>query len=451
MFYRVISSLCVTAFILLLSNCNNSNPKSEISFNKDIAPIIHANCTPCHRPGEAGPFSLISYQDVKKRAKMVAYVTKIKYMPPWPADPSYSHFIGEKHLEQHEIDLIQEWFQAGAPEGVEHPYPEPPTFAKGSQLGEPDLVIEVPDSILIPGDNTDRFLLVKAPFEIPEPRLVKAVEFVPGNRTLVHHMNGHVVNFEYDKKANVFEGRTWIDPETQTVNESNQMLGLLNDDGSYPVLTPLVCSYLPSVTPPIYPKGIGGFRMNRKGAFYVANMHYGPSPIDAYDKSKFNVFFTDEPIERPLFETQMGTLGISEVVPPLVIPPDTVMKFHTKIRIFNDISILTLNPHMHLIGTSFLAYAVSPSNDTIPLIKIPKWDFRWQYFYTFPKMVKIPAGSMIYAEGWFDNTQQNINNPFTPSQTVREPEGDMKTTDEMFQFIFNYLPYQEGDENISLE
>ncbi|MFT5970450.1 MAG: hypothetical protein ACI8ZO_000962 [Flavobacteriales bacterium] len=162
-------------------------------------------------------------------------------------------------------------------------------------------------------------------------------------------------------------------------------------------------------------------------------------------------FFAKEPIERPVFETQMGTLGITPVEPPLVIPPDTVMTFHTKMRIGNSISLLTLNPHMHLIGTSFLAYAVGPENGTIPLIKIPKWDFRWQYFYTFPKMMVIPAGSIIYTEGTFDNTQNNINNRYSPSRKVREPEGDMKTTDEMFQFIVNYLPYQPGDDNISLE
>ncbi len=449
MFYRTLTiTVGITASLLFIA-CEES--QQEIGFNKDIAPIIHQNCTPCHRPGEAGPFSLITYQDVKKRAKMVAYVTQIKYMPPWPADPDYRHFIGEKQLEAEEIEKIQQWYNNGAPEGTNHPFPDPPKYAQGSQLGEPDLVVEVPDSVFIPGDNTDRFYLVKAPFEIPQQKTVKAVEFIPGNRALVHHMNGHIVNFDYDKKENVFEGKTWVDPELQSVNESNKALGLLHDDGSYPVLTPLVCSYLPSVTPPIYPKGIGGFKMNRKGAFYMANMHYGPSPIDAYDKSRFNVFFTDEPIERPIFETQMGTLGISEIVPPLVIPPDTVMTVHTRVKIGNAISLLTLNPHMHLIGKSFLAYAFTPKNDTIPLIKIPKWDFRWQYFYTFPKMLKIPAGSIIHAEGVYDNTQNNINNPYSPSRTIREPEGDMKTTDEMFQFIFNYIPYEQGDEDISLE
>jgi len=106
---------------------------------------------------------------------------------------------------------------------------------------------------------------------------------------------------------------------------------------------------------------------------------------------------------------------------------------------------------MHLLGKSFKAYALQPNGDTIRLISIPNWDFNWQYFYTFKKMVKIPAGSTIVAEGVYDNTRQNPNNPFSPPQLVRDRNGSMKATDEMFQFIITYLPYVEGDENVSLE
>ena len=106
---------------------------------------------------------------------------------------------------------------------------------------------------------------------------------------------------------------------------------------------------------------------------------------------------------------------------------------------------------MHLLGRSFKAYAVKPGGDTIHLISIPRWDFNWQYFYTFKKMVKIPAHSTIVAEGVYDNTKQNLNNPFSPPRQVTDQKGSMKATDEMFQFIITYLPYKDGDENISLE
>jgi hypothetical protein len=106
---------------------------------------------------------------------------------------------------------------------------------------------------------------------------------------------------------------------------------------------------------------------------------------------------------------------------------------------------------MHLLGKSFKAYALKPDGDTIRLISIPRWDFSWQYFYTYKKMVKIPAGSTIVAEGVYDNTKNNPNNPYSPPRLVRDNSGSMRATDEMFQFIISYLPYKEGDENVSLE
>ena len=147
----------------------------------------------------------------------------------------------------------------------------------------------------------------------------------------------------------------------------------------------------------------------------------------------------------------MGTLGISKIEPPLIIKPNTVQTFRTNLKLEKDISILTVNPHMHLLGRSFIAYAVKPDGDTIPLIRIPRWDFRWQYFYTYEKMLKVPAGSTIYVEGVYDNTTANPLNPFNPPRLVMQREESMRTTDEMFQFIVSFLPYKEGDENISLD
>lgn len=182
----------------------------------------------------------------------------------------------------------------------------------------------------------------------------------------------------------------------------------------------------------------------------MRDIHYGPSPVESEDQSSFNVYFTDKAPVRPTKEMQLGTLGISEIVPPLIIPPNVVKTFTTKTVTQEDISLLTVNPHMHLLGKSFEAFAATPDGKTIPLVKIPKWDFRWQYFYTFPKMVKIPKGSTIAAIGVYDNTADNPNNPFSPPREVIGTNGSMRMTDEMFQLIMKYLPYRPGDENISL-
>ena len=193
--------------------------------------------------------------------------------------------------------------------------------------------------------------------------------------------------------------------------------------------------------------------MIKEGAILLANIHYGPSPSDVVDSSHINVFFSPVPPKRPIRELQLGTFGVAPVEPALVIPAGQIKTFHTQWQVPEDISLLSVNPHMHLVGSKMLAYAVTPAKDTIRIIRINKWDFRWQYYYTFPKMKKIPAGSVIHVFATYDNTAQNPNNPFHPPREISEGEGNesMSTKEEMFQFIFSFLPYQPGDENISLE
>ncbi|MBT8195150.1 MAG: hypothetical protein KJO64_01885, partial [Bacteroidia bacterium] len=393
------------------------------------------------------------YAEVKRKAKTIRRVTQSGFMPPWPADPAYRHFVDEKYLSEEEKNLIAEWDEQGTPEGNSANKTELPTFTKGTALGEPDLVVAMKEEYLIKGNNLDNFLWIKLPFEIEQDTFIRAIEFVPGNRKLVHHMNGHLISYkEPEKKKIVSEGKHWVNSEFVSSQEKLfEEMKIPNDDGSYPTLTPLVSSYLPGMLPTVYPEGIGGYKIYQKGAFLLRDMHYGPTPVDATDLSYFNIYYDKGPPKRPTLELQMGTLGISDVVPPLVIPPDTVMTFHSTAVIKHDISLLTLNPHMHLLGKKFLAYAVTSSNDTIPLIKIDEWDFRWQYNYTFEKMLRIPAGSSIRVEGTFDNTVSNPNNPHNPPQEVKERDGSMRTTDEMFQFIFTFLEYKPGDEQIALK
>jgi hypothetical protein len=381
---------------------------------------------------------------------MIVEVTADRYMPPWPADPSYRSFVGERFLTEQQIAILEKWVEDGTPEGSGES-PQPPAISMGSSFGKPDLVIPFQDTVFIEGDNLDKFMVIKVPFELPQDTFIRLIEFVPDNRDLVHHMNGHLINYDFDKKTDVFEGNHVVTDVDGSTMETYETLSIAHDDGSFPTLTPSVSNYLPGVLPAIYPEGIGSYRVNRKAAFLIKNMHYGPSPIPDYDRSYFNIFFAEGPPKRPIQEWMLGTLGISEVKPALVVPPEEVMKVETNFIVPQDVSLLTINPHMHLIGRSFKAWANTPSGEEIPLVSIPKWDFRWQYFYTFHKMLKVPAGSVIHAEGIYDNTLSNPNNPYDPPKTVVEPVNrDMKTTDEMFQFIITYLPYEQGDENISL-
>jgi hypothetical protein len=459
MLYRIVSQMrnisCIIligCLFFLLNSCFNSSNNKSISFNEHIAPIIYKNCTPCHRPGEAGPFDLITYKDVKRKAKTIVKVTQLGLMPPWPADPTYQHYVGERILSESDKNLLKEWVSAGCYEGNPAVKPVVPKFPTGSQFGKPDVVIKMKEPFIIEGDNTDRFMVFKIPFELERDTFLKMVEYVPGNRKLSHHVNGHIVQYADRARENVFDGPTFINREdVGSLDSCYKAIKLLNDDGTYPLLTPSVFNYLPGVIPQLYPNEMGGYYIKKKGAILMRDLHYGPSPIKQTDQPTINLFFSPTPPKRPFLETQLGTLGISDIVPPLLIPPDTIMKFITRAEIHNDISLVTINPHMHLLGKSFLAYALTKTGDTIPLVRINNWDFRWQYFYTFKKILRIPAGSVIIAEGIFDNTTNNPNNPFNPPREITGLGGSMKTTDEMFQLILTFLPYEAGDEKISLE
>lgn len=428
--------------------CSQFN-HDEITFAEDIAPIIHANCTPCHHTDGAAPFNLITYSDVSQKAKTIAEVTKIRYMPPWPADPNYRHFKGERYLDDSQIELIQKWVSQGKVPGDTQliKYPKVEYY---SNLGKPDKVIYLP-KLPISGNGKDRFLVVKMNGELENNKYIKAIEFIPDQKQYVHHVNGYILNYS-QQPSNSNNG--FLDIEQKDYDKAFKKLGLIDSAQSIPKRIHSAFNYLPGVFAASYPPGIGGFKLNKNFALVCNDLHFGPSAKDTFDNSRIHIYYATEAPKRPTKELMMGTNGVSSIKPPLIIEPNEVKTCLSSLYIPESISILTINPHMHLIGTSFKAYASRPNGDTIPLISIPEWDFRWQYFYTYEKMLKIPAGSTITIEAVFDNTPNNYYNPFDPPQRVQERTdlfgAGMKTTDEMLQFIITYLPYQVGDENIGL-
>ena len=422
----------------------------KLTFTEHIAPILYKNCIVCHRPQGIAPFSLQTYGEVWRKKKTIVAVTAKGFMPPWPADPTYSHFVGERVLTSKEKKMLALWVKYGAKEGPKKALPMLPQFPEGSLLGKPDLTLFL-DSVFLDPHTQDRFLTIKIPFKLPKDTFVRAVEFVPGSSNLVHHMNGHMFNYLESQKRNVFDGSHMADLQASDYSEKFAALRLMNDDGSEPERIHSAVNYLPGVYPTLYPEGIGGFRIRKNGTFVANDIHYGEAHKPSFDRSRINVFYASKAPERPTFELMLGTNGQTPIEPPLVIPPHRVVKCKTKGVVPEDISVLTINPHMHLLGTSFLAFGLTPAGDTIPLIRIKRWDFRWQYFYTFKNPVKLPKGTMIIVEGVFDNTLNNPNNPFNPPKTISDKNQTMKTSDEMFQFIITWMPYRIGDEKIDME
>lgn len=463
MFYSVRNLAAALLLSLVVTSCNSNQDKKAESATKepdislpdslifaDVAPIIYSNCSGCHQPGSAGPFSLLSFEDVAKRTKTIKYAIQEEIMPPWPADTTYRRYKDEHILTFREKKMLLKWLEDGAPRG-DKPIPPPPEDFGGTRRGTPDKVIPVSDTIFIAGSKTDQFRLIKVPFELPRDTIVSVIEFVPGNRKLVHHVNAALINYAPGKKKDIFAGRRIFDSETTNSLDAYREMQLANDDGSYPPLLPTAFNYLPGVQYTQYPDNIGNVFVSSQAVFLLQNMHFGPSPVDTFDLSHINLYYGAKRSKRPLRELHMGTLGQTPVQPEFVIYADSITTFTTRYKVPEDISVLTINPHMHLLGKKFLAFAVSPDRqDTIPLVRIPQWNFRWQYFYTFRHMLKIPKGYEIIAMATFDNTTDNPENPFFPPRTIRTPQGDMKTTDEMFQFFVTYLPYKPGDEKIAL-
>lgn len=427
-----------------------SAPTQPVTYTNRIAGILRQHCVKCHQPGGAGPFSLLDYRQAARKSKTIAKVTREGYMPPWPADTQYTRFLHQPRISPAEIKAIQNWAKNGAPYGDSLPLPPAPPLRKRRIAQKPDTSLGYLQRVQVPGDNTDRFFALKIPLELKEPTYLRALEFVPENPQLVHHLNGHLVSFSPDKMPNLYQGQAVIEHDSIPPRQLAYQMGFQQSDGSFPRLTPSVVNYLPGVGGTLYPEGIGGWPLGRKSALYINDLHFGPSPIAASDSSYFNLYFTKRPPQRPVYELHLGTFGKAPVEPPLEIEAGETKDFTIRYHLDRKISVLTVNPHMHLLGRRFKAYALDPFGDTIPLIRIKDWDFRWQFFYTYPQPVILPAGSEIRVEAHYDNTVNNPYNPFDPPRALSKVHRSMRTTDEMLQFFINYLPYQAGDENLDL-
>lgn len=446
--YKILIIRILTIFILCFFHFG-CQVQQDLEFERDIAPIVSNRCLSCHKEGGIAPIALDSPGQWKKYRKNIQIQIEAERMPPWPADEHYSTFIGQMCLRAGEKDTILRWLanvQTRASDASEDRIRIPETVR---YYPEPDTLIPFGQPVRLKGDGIDKFFLVSVPFDFPKDTIIKSIAFFPGNYSLVHHVNGHLVQFDSIDK-NVPRGTLVLPNDSLDPEAAYTTLGLRNADGTFPTLTQSAFNYLPGVMPLNYPEGIGGFKTKKHISFLLRDIHYGPAARDTSDISSIGIYYARKAPERITREIQMGTLGISDIEPPLVIPAGTIKKFRTRYPVTQDISVLTVNPHMHRLGWSFKAYAYNDKGDTIPLIHIPRWDFNWQYFYTFVHPVHIPAGYVIQADGEYNNTINNPFNPNHPPKEISERAGSMRTSDEMFQFILTVMKYREGDTKIEL-
>lgn len=403
-----------------------------INFSENISPIIYNNCTSCHRPNEIGAFlPLQNYQDVYNNRSLIAYVIggnddirhDNPFMPPWPPNREFSSLLYERYLEDNEIDTILDWISLGAPQGnldLEYPIPE---FPDGSTLGEPDLIFEMEESHFVEGNYEDDYRCFVFSLDNDQDIEMSAIEFRPGNREAVHHA---IITYVPHGAADNLE------------NQDNQYGYECYGGFNLPATTDLIGGYAPGLSSVEYPENIG--RTIPANSDIIVQVHYAPLLTDQEDLSSVNLFFKEESIER---EIEQYIFDYWE----FALPPNQITTITRTLYIPNDISMVNILPHCHLLGQSWEIYATTSDGTIIPIIQIPFWDFDWQSFY-YPKyLLKIPGGSTITATCVYDNTSNNPNNPNSPPSWVYPGDG---TNDEMFFIPIEYLDYQTGDENIYL-
>jgi len=415
--------------ILLLIVFTNNN-YAQITFSEHIAPIIYNNCTSCHRDGEIAPFPLTNYTEVYAFAGLIQFATKNRTMPPWQPDPDYSRFLDERLLTDAEIQKIQDWISAGAPQGDPALEPQLPNFPTGSQLGTPDLVLSMAQSFTHLGNDSDNYMVFVLPTGLAQDTNIKGIEFRAGNRNICHHaIIGVDITGAGDSLDGLYSGYGYqnfggfgFDPV-----ESNTLI------------------WTPGMKSRFYPQGMG--KKLYANSDVLVQIHYAPNLVTQQDSSSVNIYFADSSISRYINVFGVTPDSLPGGFSSFFIPANSVKEFHWKFTVPGDVSLIDVYPHSHLLGKSWKLYAVHTNGDTTNLIHIPDWDFNWQGAYYFPKLIKLETGTVLHAIGVYDNTTANPDNPNTPPVQVTWGEG---TKDEMFLVFISWVPYQPGDENIVL-
>ena len=376
-----------------------------VTYAHDIAPILYKNCTTCHRTGEVAPFTLSSYGDAKKRARQIALVTDQRLMPPWRAD-SHGEFQDERRLTGAQIALLKRWADKGAPEGNPAQEPTAPQFAGGWALGEPDLVIAPPKPYTVAAEGRDVYRCYVIPTDFAQDRYVSTIDVRPGNRAVVHHAIAYVDTggTARRKEAAVNDGSPGY-PEFGGLGFSPAgMLG-----GWAPGTMP---HRLPSDTGILLPKG----------ADLVLEVHYHKDGKRETDLTQVALYFNKGTVARPMHLFPLANTGLH-------IPPgDKDYEIRASLPVVVDTTLLTVFPHMHVLGRRMTVTATLPDGTTKPLVDVPDWDFNWQGFYAYKQPVRLPAGSRVDLVAHYDNSPGNPRNPSSPPKAVTWGE---QTTDEM--------------------
>ena len=428
------------------------------TFSGAIAKIVHEKCSVCHRPNSSGPFSLITYDEVRSRANTIEAVLDDGYMPPWkPLDHGIA-FSNDRSLSKREKRLIKQWIHEGAPEGNPQKSPPPPTFFNEWRLGQPDLVVEMNGEFTVPADGPDIYRSFAFPLDLPEDKWVKAVELQPQARSVFHHaiffldVNRNARRLDGVDGAAGIEGMGFLtgfgDPSSAQGNRS--LLGRLRSFrhrdrtgghvGVRPALNKSLGGYVPGSIPNRLP---GDLAMTLpKGSDIVMQTHFHPSGKLETEHAKLGLYFGDKPPSKPIVPIMVPAMfGFGA---KLRIPPgDDDFRITDSFTLPVDTQAIGVNAHAHYVCKTIKMTADTPDGDQVVLLEIDDWDLDWQDQYLYQQPVALPAGTVLKSEIRYDNSANNAENPFNPPREIRWGRG---SNDEMGAVTLLTVPRKSTDQ-----
>lgn len=430
-------------WILVLSILSINLRSQTVTWAEDIAPILYKNCTSCHHFGGLAPNPLMTFSEAFNNRYLMKTYIETGYMPPWPPDANYKHLAFERVISNADKNKISNWVLNGAPQGNTALAPVTPVYTNvNSALSSIDFTGKMQDYVVNTSIDLYRCFIINTNFATD--KFAAEIEVKPGDPSIVHHV------LLYEDTSSVIKQKDSLDAGAGYTS----FFGTGSGDSR------LIGEWVPGTQHIKFPNGMGA-RL-RKNTRLILQVHYPKGTYLKLDSTRVNIKFAANTATNtfPPFREVLLAPVISEaniINGPLIIPANTVKTFTAANTAtiagqqppLPYFTLLSVAPHMHLIGKKVKVFAIeNGSNDTMPLINIPKWDFKWQGVYNFRNPIKIALGSTIIAQAAYDNTTANLANPNNPPVQVNHGES---TTDEMMLVYFSFTYYLPNDENIIVD
>ncbi len=415
---------------------NANDDSKNVTFAEPIATIIHSHCSSCHRPGQAGPFSLLSYSDVSQRAETIQAVIRDNYMPPWKPIHSGLNFSNDRRLSDGEKKQLDSWIAAGCPEGDKSKSPKPPEYPNGWSLGTPDLVVQMDRPFPIPADGPDLYRSFVFPVGLSDDKWIKAIEVRPTARGAVHHALFFLDIDGAAKEQTSADGQTGFAGMNFLKTRGNALERMPDS------LARGLGGYVPGATPNRLPGDLARFLP--KGSDIVMQTHFHPTGKQETEQAQLGLYFADKPPAQLLVPVQMPPLfGMGAGID--IDAGDANYLLHDEYVLPIDILGFEIGGHAHYICRKMSMTATPPSGKSIELLRIDDWDLDWQDQYLFESPVPLAKGTRIKVDITYDNSVQNPENPFSPPRPI---SWGRESTDEMGSITMLAIAKNESEREI---